>query len=1453
MERLAVDAPRPHVLRARRLPVVILVSAAALFAGGHSAAGAVRAGAREADGVLSRAAGQAVTAGAGAPTTTPDDLVDEPKRVLVRFAGGASGADRARFRGSIKARVLHAYRLVPGLQLLEVPGSSNALKSARALAQRQGSTVSYALPDVAYRVQALPDDPLYGEQWALPGIGAPEAWGRSTGSKSVVVAVLDTGIDVEHPDLQANIWSNPDPGQDGYSGDVHGWNFIENNNDLSDGYGHGTHVAGIIGAVGDNAVGISGVNWSVSLMPLKICSATGFCEAGAEIAALEYAVAHGAKIANASFGAPGGGYPPEEEAIRAAGQAGLLFVAAAGNQSANNDAEPFYPASYPLENIISVAASTPTETLASFSNFGADSVSLAAPGENILSTLPPSGAVLSSPTGYGFLSGTSMAAPQVTGAAALLWSMHPSWTMQQIRARILRTARVTPALFGEVSSCGELDLGAASDPEVPELASLCVTRSGSGAGSVSSTPVGVQCGTSCAEKVTPGAEQTLSATPASGSTFAGWSGACSGTAQCVVAPSLGASVTARFDAPGAPPGWEEQPLAAPSEREPFLPGSRVDGTFYNVALSADGSVRAKTIFDLFESECQYADSDTGGVFIERDTPAGWVPEGRLTAPTLGSSETARWANCSEYGALTELSGDGSTLLVAPRMEQTEGNGRYHCAAFVYRHETSGWKLDGTLFPPGVGVEGSPDQQDCDYFGVAGAISDNGDTVAIREGRSVDLYARTGSGWSSAQQIALPAGCPGSLGPRQLAMSGGGTNILVGDPMCNAELGRQLVGRVYAYSRTADGSWSLTQTVEAPEQQTENEFGSAVAISDDGNTATVGVRANVTGLSTGAGAAWVLERVEGHWQVEQRLTAPVDEEDAVLECPVIIENGLRILCAASNAVGLDREQGVLYVFERPRAGWGIPAGAPMSMFASEGAVGDLLGKAGYSGWASLAAAADGSVIDATISPANLANHLYTDNRIGYEFTAPMSAAPAISGLSGTAGAVASQVRIMGANLRGARQVSFAGAEASEYRIDSASEVTATVPEDAKTGPISITTRAGTATSSEQFTVLASLTTTTSPSVAVGEAIKDTATLLGAVAPTGTIGFQLYAASDSGCSHPLLAQPLSATVTGDGQYTSPALVQSAPGVYQWVASYSGDANNAPLEDACDEPGEQITVKARPSLAQSASPTATAGEAIHDSASLESGSSPTGTIGFQLYAAGDSECRHPLLAEPLSVNVSGDGAYASPGLVEGVPGAYQWVATYSGDDSNEPAESACGEAGARVSVEEPQPPARPSEPHETVPPPTEPLAPEPPGPILTPPVVAPLQITRPPVFSGLSLHAERDARRLVVRLTVNTAGSTVMVEATATSPSVGNHAGRRAARPVVVASTARGDVGVGKILLNLPLKAGARLAREHGGELRLTVELTVKPPTGGPQTAIDVVTARLGTAKPSASHAD
>jgi subtilisin family serine protease len=912
--------------------------------------------------------------------------------LLVRFRRGTSAARERRLRGSLGANLARSYKLVPGLQLLRTGrrrAARRALDAAAAISR--DPSVLYAIPNYAYHVQVVPNDPLYKQQWGMPSIGAPAAWSRSTGSPSVIVAVLDTGIVLDHPDLEANVWTNPHPGEGGFAGDVHGWDFVGGDDDPSDDNGHGTHVAGILGAVGNDKLGVAGVDWSVGLMPLKICDSEGNCSLGDEIAALEYAVAHGAKVVNASFAGPYGGYQPEQEAIRAAGQAGLLFVAAAGNDAANNDVIPHYPASYPLENVISVAATSSAGALAGFSDYGLNTVGMGAPGEKILSTLPTSGK-LSSSTGYGELSGSSMAAPQVAGAAALLWSLHPAWTMQQIRDRLLSTTRPLASLAGKVSTCGQLSLDTASDPAVGERASLCVAPRGTGAGSVSSSPAGIACDSACTASFAPATPVTLTATPAEGSTFAEWRGACTGTGPCTVAPgaALAVSPVLRASAMGAP--WRDAPLAAPSEHAPITPGEDVDGSFFDVSLSAAGDVRAKTLYQQPSGTCSYASSDTGGVYLERKTPSGWVADGSLTAPTLGEDTGARWANCSYFGSVTELSGDGSTLLVDPVTASTsnpELGLRHRCAAFVYRRGAGGWQLDGTLFPPGVGPEGSSEAKPCEFFGIGGAISADGDQVAVRRAGRIDTYLREAEGWSLQQDIPLPTDpeCGKRVGPREIALSGEGATLLVGDLSCRTNSVNNS-GRVYVYERTG-GGWSLAQTIASPEAQTQNGFGSSIAISADGDTAAINVTQRVTGLPENAGAAWIFQRVEGGWQPEVRLAGP-SSEAAGFACPEILEEGTRIVCGASDKVGFDALQGSIYVFERPGPSWSS-APAPARLFALEGASADRLGLIGHYKWRAFAAAADGSEIDATISPGNLANGAYPADRIGYEFS-PMPQPP-----------------------------------------------------------------------------------------------------------------------------------------------------------------------------------------------------------------------------------------------------------------------------------------------------------------------------------------------------------------------------------------------------------------------------------------------------------------------------
>jgi subtilisin family serine protease len=299
----------------------------------------------------------------------------------------------------------------------------------------------------------IPNDPQFKLQWGLKdssntSIDAPQAWTRTTGSSATIVAVLDTGIDLNNPEFAGRLWTNPDTsGSDGYPGDVHGWNFVAGNSNIQDDNGHGTHVVGILAATGNNGVGVAGVDWNAQIMPLKVLDASGNGNDAAIVSAIDFAVQHGARVINASWG---GGPPSQtvEGAISYAGSQGVVFVTAAGNNGTNDDTTPFYPASYHLPNEIAVAAINQAGGLASFSDFGARTVALAAPGVNILSTVPG---------GYAYESGTSMATPYVSGVVALVASLYPSDTAAQLVQQVLSTAKPLPALAGKTTTGGIVD------------------------------------------------------------------------------------------------------------------------------------------------------------------------------------------------------------------------------------------------------------------------------------------------------------------------------------------------------------------------------------------------------------------------------------------------------------------------------------------------------------------------------------------------------------------------------------------------------------------------------------------------------------------------------------------------------------------------------------------------------------------------------------------------------------------------------------------------------------------------------------------------------------------------------------------------------------------------------------------------------------------------------------
>ena len=333
------------------------------------------------------------------------------------------------------------------------------------LALASGSYLQGTLqPDFVQWASAIPNDPNYSQLYGLNNTGqtggvadadidAAEAWDLTRGSSSIVVGVIDTGVDYTHPDLTANIWTNPgevagdgiDNDGNGFVDDIHGYDFVNDDGDPMDDNDHGTHCSGTIGAVGNNGVGVVGVNWNVKIMGLKFLSGDGFGSDSGAIAAINYATMMkmrgvNLKLTSNSWG--GGGFNTAlRDAIQNNANAGMLFVAAAGNDGENNDTTPNYPSNYDVSNIIAVAATNSSDGLASFSNYGLTQVDIGAPGVGILSTTPGNT--------YSSFSGTSMATPHVAGVAALAWSVDPNATFQKVRSAVVDGGDTVASLVGK--------------------------------------------------------------------------------------------------------------------------------------------------------------------------------------------------------------------------------------------------------------------------------------------------------------------------------------------------------------------------------------------------------------------------------------------------------------------------------------------------------------------------------------------------------------------------------------------------------------------------------------------------------------------------------------------------------------------------------------------------------------------------------------------------------------------------------------------------------------------------------------------------------------------------------------------------------------------------------------------------------------------------------------------
>jgi thermitase len=432
----------------------------------------------------------AVATAAEPPAVTLDEGDDseasDDAEVLVRFKPGVSEERMEEIAASLNDHVDDEIESVEGLAAIDDLDDADAEAVAREYAALP--EVEYAEPN--FRIELTdprgvdysrtfnqpsaeaggPNDPRFAEQWGLLNTGQRQgraeadisalgAWDKTKGSKKVVVAVLDSGVDYTHPDLAGNMWHRPADVEMYYDDelgtidDADGFSAVEYDRDPMDENGHGTHCAGIVGAEGDNGLGITGVNWHVEVMPLKFMGRGGFGSTKDAIAAINYVIARkkdgvNVRVISASWGSQSRS-KALEDVIRKAGEADILFVAAAGNDGANADRRPHFPSGYKLPNVLSVAALDRRDELASFSNYGAKGVHVAAPGKEILSTWLGGQ--------YEEHSGTSMATPFVAGVAGLVLSVEPNLSVRELRERLINTSDKLDSLNGKVVSGGRVN------------------------------------------------------------------------------------------------------------------------------------------------------------------------------------------------------------------------------------------------------------------------------------------------------------------------------------------------------------------------------------------------------------------------------------------------------------------------------------------------------------------------------------------------------------------------------------------------------------------------------------------------------------------------------------------------------------------------------------------------------------------------------------------------------------------------------------------------------------------------------------------------------------------------------------------------------------------------------------------------------------------------------------
>jgi subtilisin family serine protease len=616
--------------------------------------------------------------------------------LLVKFKDGPYSLDSQRGHTQTGATVLQNFDPI-GWQLVKLPKGVSVDEGIAAYQKITGCLL--AQPNFIYKIFNTPNDPQFGSLYGMTKISAPAAWDVTTGNTGVIVADIDTGIDYNHQDLAANMWSNPgeiqnngiDDDSNGFVDDYFGYDFINNDSNPTDDHGHGTDTTGTIGAVGNNSVGVVGVNWNVKLMALKTHAGDGNSTAAAVIAAFNYVTMMKNRGINIRVTSSSWGGAPEaagydqalKDAIDAAGNVGVLNVFAAGNDGRNIDPAPSYPASYNSPSILSVASSTSTDARSSFSNWGLVSVDVAAPGSSILSTFPGNS--------YGTISGTSMATPHVAGAAALLVGLNANLSPASLKATLINTVDAVPAFNGLVVSGGRINVSRALTQQTVcnfslSQPSLSIPRAG-GNGSVNVTAQG-----GCSWGAFTSANWITVPLTAAGNG--------NGTVNFTVAPNTtGASRTGTINIGGqtftVTQGGKVTPFSFDGDSKTDLSVWTPSSTLWQIRNSSNGTTTS-IAFGASTDELVPGDYDGDG----KADMATWRPSigiWSIRNSSTGTTTTTGWGASGDVPVPGDYDGDGKTDIAVWR----PGTGIWFIVnSFNGSIRTEGWGILGDVPVPG---------------------------------------------------------------------------------------------------------------------------------------------------------------------------------------------------------------------------------------------------------------------------------------------------------------------------------------------------------------------------------------------------------------------------------------------------------------------------------------------------------------------------------------------------------------------------------------------------------------------------------------------------------------------------------------------------------------------------------------------------------------------------------